>query len=147
MVRGQSSRSHQRRYALRILFEMDINKSTAKEVLEGKRLAGEDEPGEFAIELIEGVIAHMSELDDIISGYAEGWDLDRMPRVDRNVLRMALYEIFFTDIPPGVTIDEAVELAKDFSTLDSGKFVNGLLGKVNRDRESGELTLSENKPG
>ena len=141
MSKGQSSRSHQRRYALRILFEMDINRTTAREVLEGKRLVGEDEPGEFAIELMEGVIAQMPGLDQVISRYAEGWDLDRMPRVDRNILRMALYELFFTDIPPGVTIDEAVELAKDFSTEDSGKFVNGLLGQVNRDREAGTLTL------
>jgi N utilization substance protein B len=138
MSKGQSSRSHQRRYALRILFEMDINRTTAREVLEGKRLVGEDE---LAIELMEGVIAQMPGLDQVISRYAEGWDLDRMPRVDRNILRMALYELFFTDIPPGVTIDAAVELAKDFSTEDSGKFVNGLLGQVNRDREAGTLTL------
>lgn len=141
MTKGQSSRSHQRRYALRILFEMDINKTEVREVLEGKRQVGEDEPGEFAIELVEGVIKHMPDLDAVISRYAEGWDIDRMPRVDRNVLRMALFELFFTDIPPGATIDEAVELAKAFSTEDSGKFVNGLLGKVNRDRESGELSL------
>ena len=141
MTRGQSSRSHQRRYALRILFEMDINQSTVREVLDGKRMVGEDEPGQFAIEIVEGVIAHMCELDDIIKRYAEGWELDRMPRVDRNVLRIALYELFFTDIPPGVTIDEAVELAKSFSTEDSGKFVNGLLGCVNRDKEAGTLIL------
>lgn len=137
MTKGQSSRSHQRRYALRILFEMDINRTSVAEVLEGKRMVGEDEPGEFAVELIEGVIKHLSELDEIIASYAEGWELERMPRVDRNVLRMALFELFFTDIPTGVTIDEAVELAKSFSTEDSGKFVNGLLGRVNRDREAG----------
>lgn len=141
MTKGQSSRSHQRRYALRILFEMDINRTTVAEVLEGKRMVGEDEPGQFAIELIDGVIKQMPRLDGIIAKYAEGWDLDRMPRVDRNVLRMAVYELFFTDIPPGVTIDEAVELAKSFSTEDSGKFVNGLLGSVNRDREAGTLAL------
>lgn len=141
MTKGQSSRSHQRRYALRILFEMDINRTTVREVLEGKRMVGEDEPGEFAIELIEGVIKHLPELDEVIAEYAEGWELERMPRVDRNVLRMALFELFYTDIPAGVTIDEAVELAKSFSTQDSGKFVNGLLGRVNRDRESGTLSL------
>lgn len=141
MTKGQSSRSHQRRYALRILFEMDINRSTVAEVLEGKRKVGEEEPGDFAIELVEGVIKHKPDLDEIIVGYAEGWELERMPRVDRNVVRMALYELFFTDIPAGVTIDEAVELAKSFSTEDSGKFVNGLLGRINRDRETGSLSL------
>jgi transcription antitermination protein NusB len=141
MTKGQSSRSHQRRYALRILFEMDINRSTVKEVMEGKRLVGEDEPGDFAIQLVDGVIKNMPEIDEVIKQYAEGWDLDRMPRVDRNVLRMAIYELFLTDTPPGVTIDEAVELAKSFSTVDSGKFVNGLLGTVNRDREAGVLSL------
>ncbi len=141
MTKGQSSRSHQRRYALRVLFEMDINRSTVREVLDGKRKVGEEEPGEFAIELVEGVIRHMPRLAEVISRYAEGWDLDRMPRVDRNVLRMALFELFYTDIPPGVTIDEAVELAKAFSTAESGKFVNGLLGRVNRDREAGTVSL------
>jgi transcription antitermination protein NusB len=141
MTRGQSSRSHQRRYALRVLFEMDINRSTVKEVLDGKRLVGEDEPGEFAIQLVDGVIKNMPDLDNVIKQYAEGWDIERMPRVDRNVLRMALYELFYMDTPAGVAIDEAVELAKSFSTVDSGKFVNGLLGTVNRDREAGELSL------
>ena len=142
MTRGQSSRSHQRRYALRILFEMDINRTTMREVIDAKREVGEDPPGEFTYLLAEGVVSHMFDIDAVISRYAEGWDIERMPRVDRNILRMALYEIFFTDIPPGVTIDEAVELAKAFSTEDSGKFVNGLLGRVNRDREAGELSLS-----
>lgn len=63
-----------------------------------------------------------------------------MPLVDRNILRMSLYELFYMeDIPPGATIDEAVELAKSFSTEDSGKFVNGVLGRVNRDRDAGRL--------
>ena len=143
MAKGQSSRSHQRRTALRFLFEMDINRTSLREVIDAKREVGEDPPGEFAYEVITGVTDHRKEIDDVIQGYAEGWDIDRMPRVDRNVLRMAVYEIFFTDIPPGVTIDEAVELAKSFSTEDSGKFVNGLLGRVNRDREAGTLSLSE----
>ncbi|HEY5502135.1 MAG TPA: transcription antitermination factor NusB [Candidatus Anoxymicrobiaceae bacterium] len=143
MAKGQSSRSHQRRAALRFLFEMDINRTSLREVIDEKRKVGEDPPGEFAYEIIMGVTDHRKEIDDVIQGYAEGWDIDRMPRVDRNILRMGTYELFFTDIPPGVTIDEAVELAKSFSTEDSGKFVNGLLGRVNRDREEGTLSLSE----
>ena len=141
MAKGQSSRSHQRRAALRVLFEMDINRTTMAEVINAKREVGEDHPGEFAYQVIKGVTEHLAEIDDVIQRYAEGWDLDRMPRVDRNVLRMAIYEIFFTDVPPGVTIDEAVELANAYSTGESGKFVNGLLGGVNSDMESGVLSL------
>ncbi|MBU1672451.1 MAG: transcription antitermination factor NusB [Actinobacteria bacterium] len=142
MSKGSGTRSRQRRYALRILFEVDINRCAVKEVLDGKREVGEDPPSEFTIQLVEGVLAHRAEIDRVISQYSEGWDLDRMPVVDRNILRMSIFELFFLeDIPPGPTIDEAVELAKSFSTEDSGKFVNGVLGKVNLDRESGRLVI------
>ncbi len=142
MSRGASTRSRERRVALRILFEMDINDSTLTEVLEGKRQVGEDEPGDFTLELVRGVRKNLPGIDRVIKLYSEGWEIDRMPRVDRNVLRMSLYELFFMDdIPPGATIDEAVELAKAFSTEDSGKFINGVLGRVNRDRETGKLSL------
>jgi N utilization substance protein B len=121
---------------------MDINRSTLIEVLEGKRLVGEEAPGEFTKDLVRGVYRHMSDIDRVISDYSEGWRIERMPGVDRTVLRMSLYEIFFLeDVPVGATIDEAVELAKAFSTEDSGKFINGLLGRVNRDREAGKLSL------
>jgi N utilization substance protein B len=141
MPKGLSGRSKQRRHALRILFEMDINESSLDEVLEGKSKVGEEAPRDFVLELVRGVEEHRAELDRIISEYAEGWDLERMPLVDRNILRMSLYELFYMeDIPSGATIDEAVELAKSFSTEDSGKFVNGVLGRVNRDRDAGRLS-------
>jgi len=142
MQRGVTARGRQRRYALRVLFEMDINRSSIKEVLDGKRQVGGGEPGELAISLIEGVSEHRESIDGVISSYAEGWDIHRMPLVDRNILRMALFELFFMeDVPPGPTIDEAVELAKVFSTEDSGKFINGMLGKINRDREAGKVRV------
>jgi N utilization substance protein B len=141
MPKGLSGRSKQRRHALRILFEMDINESSLDEVLEGKSKVGEEAPRDFVLELVRGVEEHRAELDRIISEYAEGWDLERMPLVDRNILRMSLYELLYMeDIPSGATIDEAVELAKSFSTEDSGKFVNGVLGRVNRDRDAGRLS-------
>ncbi len=144
MSRGVSSRSKERRAALRILFEMDINNSTLVEVLEGKKLVDAEDPGEFAMELVRGVRQHQSEIDRVIRDYSEGWGLERMPGVDRTILRMSLYEIFFQDdIPAGASIDEAVELAKAFSTEDSGKFINGVLGRVNREREAGKLTLPD----
>ncbi|MBN1288510.1 MAG: transcription antitermination factor NusB [Actinobacteria bacterium] len=144
MATGTGSRRKQRRNVLRILFEMDINCSTVEEVLKGKRLAGEDVPGDFGIEIIRGVNTHLGKLDKVISRYSQGWDIERMPLVDRNILRMALVELFFiSDIPTAVTIDEAVELAKTFSTEDSGKFVNGVLGKINSEENEVKMILSE----
>jgi len=119
---------------------MDINRTDLDEVVRNKKLVGEAEPTEFTLQLVQGVTVHRAWLDGLISRYAEGWDLERMPRVDRNILRIALYELFYVeDIPPGVTIDEAVDIAKEFSTEDSGKFINGVLGRVNRDGETGDI--------
>jgi transcription antitermination protein NusB len=138
-----SSRGRQRRNALRILFEMDINRTGLEEVIRNKKLVGEVEPTEFTLQLVEGVTEHKAALDRMISRYAEGWDVERMPRVDRNILRIALFELFYVeDIPTGVTIDEAVDIAKEFSTEDSGKFINGVLGRVNRDRETGDVEMT-----
>lgn len=148
MAKGTGSRSRQRRSALRILFEMDINKSSVAEVMEAKRDAGEDRtPGELTVDLVSGVQKHRDEIDRVISRYSEGWELERMPRVDRNILRMSLCELFYMeDIPPGATIDEAVELAKAFSTSDSGSFINGVLGRINRDLEAGKSLYPGQKP-
>jgi transcription antitermination protein NusB len=148
MVKGIGRRSKQRRYALRILFEMDINSSTLEEVLESKLDAGEDrEPEPYTVDLVSGVEARKEAIDRVLSEYSEDWELERMPRVDRNILRMSLYELFFVeDVPPGVTIDEAVELAKVFSTGDSGRFVNGVLGRINRDLEAGKPLIPGQNP-
>lgn len=122
---------------------MDINNSTIKEVMRGRELAGEETPGDFTVSLVKGVNDNMKALDEIISRYAEGWDIERMPLVDRNILRMSLFELFFmSDIPPGASIDEAVELAKTFSTEDSGKFINGVLGRINREADEIKKSLS-----
>jgi len=86
---------------------------------------------EFADGLIRGVVEHRPELDQHITKFAQNWDLKRMAVVDRNILRLAIYEMYFRqDIPPVVSINEAVDIAKKFSTQDSGKFVNGILDKV-----------------
>jgi len=85
----------------------------------------------FADPLICGTLEHRNDLDDIIKKHAKNWDLHRMAAVDRNILRLALYEMHYRDdIPPVVSINEAVDIAKKFSTQDSGKFVNGILDKV-----------------
>jgi transcription antitermination protein NusB len=88
----------------------------------------------FAEPLIRGTLEHQPELDAHIKKYARNWDLHRMAVVDRNVLRLAIYEMLHRqDIPPVVSINEAVDIAKKFSTEDSGKFVNGILDKVKGD--------------
>jgi transcription antitermination protein NusB len=93
--------------------------------------AGEAAIRLFADPLIQGVIAHRDECDEVIRKHAKNWDLHRMATVDRNILRLAIYEMLHRDdIPPVVSINEAVDIAKKFSTQDSGKFVNGILDKV-----------------
>ena len=88
----------------------------------------------FAEELIKGVLEHLDALDTKIKAYAQNWELHRIAVVDRNILRLAIYELLFRDdIPPVVSINEAIELAKKFSTEDSGRFVNGVLDRVKKD--------------
>ncbi|HEY9350457.1 MAG TPA: transcription antitermination factor NusB, partial [Acidothermales bacterium] len=86
---------------------------------------------EYAIALVEGVVAHRERIDELLSTYAVGWTLERMPAVDRNVLRIGAYEILYRDdVPDAVAISEAVGLAQELSTDDSAAFVNGLLSRI-----------------
>lgn len=104
--------------------------------LEAKSESSADEARDYARLLAVGVKEHRTELDGHISGLAQGWPLDRQPSVDRNILRLALYEIIRVDsVPPVVAIDEAVELAKKYSTAESGKFVNGVLAGFLREHK------------
>lgn len=85
----------------------------------------------YARDLVTGVQSHHAEIDELIAGYADRWTIERMPIIDRNVIRIALFELLWgDDIPVAVAINEAVELAKELSTDDSGRFVNGLLGRI-----------------
>jgi N utilization substance protein B len=85
----------------------------------------------YAVSLVEGVAAHMDRIDELIGSYAEGWTLDRMPVVDRNIARIAVYELLYVaEIDDPVAISEAVELAKQMSTDDSPRFLNGILGRI-----------------
>jgi len=122
-------RTKARKHALDILHAADALSRPALEVL-----ADEQIPNEFTRELVEGVEAHRGELDDLIRSYADRWALERMPIVDRNLLRLGIFELLYRpEIPAGAAINEAVELAKLLSTEDSGRFVNGLLGRVARE--------------
>jgi N utilization substance protein B len=88
-------------------------------------------PNPLVVEMVEGVEDHRQQLDDLIAEHARNWSLERMPAIDRNVLRLALFELIGRpDVPTAVVIDEAVELAKRFSTDDSGRFVNGMLSAI-----------------
>jgi N utilization substance protein B len=84
--------------------------------------------------LVEGVVARRMEIDAVISRLAKGWRIERMPLVDRNVLRLGIYELVYTDTPVGVVVSEAIEIAKRYSTARSGSFVNGVLGKLADER-------------
>ncbi|OGM94936.1 transcription antitermination factor NusB [Candidatus Wolfebacteria bacterium RIFOXYD12_FULL_48_21] len=110
--------------------------------------AGIDEP-EFAWKLINGVIAHMTEIDNIIRRAAPQWPLEQIPVIDRNVLRIGLYELLFADhdeIPEKVAINEAIELAKNFGGPNSGKFINGVLGTVYKEIHQTEDAAESAKP-
>ena len=130
-----SARSKARKRALDVLYEADIRGSDPTVVLAGgiERRAQADEPAlnAYVSELVEGVQAHRERIDEVLSSYSMGWTLDRMPAVDRCVLRIGAYEILWReDIPDSVAIAEAVALAQDLSTDESPSFVNGLLARV-----------------
>jgi len=125
-----------REYALQILFQQDIRKDKPTATIL-KRFWAEhdvdDEVQAFTEEIIKGTYKHLAAINEKIHACAKNWSIDRMAAVDRNVLRMAVYEILYrNDIPTSVTINEAIEIAKKFGTDDSGSFVNGILDSVAR---------------
>jgi N utilization substance protein B len=127
-----SARSKARKRALDVLFEADLRGLDAVTVLADRLAAASDPPvPAYAVELVEGVVEHRPRIDELLSSYAEGWTLERMPGVDRAVLRIGVYELLWRDdVPDAVAIDEAVELAKSLSTDESPRFVNGVLGRI-----------------
>jgi N utilization substance protein B len=127
---GVGSRREARERALALMYEAETKSLTPAEVLDALPVP----PEPFAAELLIGVGDHTDEIDATIRAYAKGWTLERMPALDRALLRIGVYELSYTpDVPTGAVISEAVELAKTFSTDDSGKFVNGLLSAVAAD--------------
>ncbi|MEK8173256.1 transcription antitermination factor NusB [Streptomyces sp. M19] len=130
-----AARNKARKRAFQILFEADQRGTTAQTVLaDWIRHARTDDRqppvGEYTMQLVEGYGRHSARIDELISTYSVGWTLDRMPVVDRNILRLSAYELVWEDeTPDAVVIDEAVQLAKEFSTDESPAFINGLLGR------------------
>ncbi len=134
-----ATRSKARRRALEVLFEADLKGVDPRHILADRvarthRMSPQDtDPriGEYTIELVSGVADHLDRIDSLIETYSIGWPIDRMPAVDRNLLRLGLFELLWgNDVPDVVAIDEAVTLAQELSTADSPQFVNGLLDRL-----------------
>ncbi len=125
------ARSKARKAALDVLFEADQRRVPALEVLAARTAMADPPVREHTTALVEGVVQHAERIDELIETYSQGWPLDRMPAVDRSLLRMSVFELLYADdVPDSVVVDEAVELAKQLSTDDSPGFVNGLLGRL-----------------
>ena len=126
-----SARTKSRKRALDILFESELQGLSLGGSLAGRRELNDPPVNDYTVQLVEGVVAEQERIDALLSDHARGWTLDRMPGVDRNLLRIGAYEILCVDdVPDAVAISEAVELARDLSTEESPGFVNGLLSAI-----------------
>jgi N utilization substance protein B len=129
------ARSKARKRALDILYEAEIRREPVLDLLAERSAAGSSggtpPVSGYAAELVRGVQAHRERIDELLAEHSQGWTLDRMPAVDRNILRIGVYELYWgSGVPDGVAISEAVVLAKDLSTDGSPAFVNGLLARL-----------------
>jgi len=135
-----SARSKARKQTLDLLYEADIRGSSAAELMVLRDVV-DDGPDarpirEFTKELVTGVTEHRRKIDELIATYAQGWDMDRLPAVDRNILRLGIYEVIWSDeVADGVAIDEALNLAKELSTDESAGFIHGVLGRISTIKE------------
>ena len=133
------SRRRSRQRALQMIFLWDARRQPLDEVIDAwyQTLYSEEsrvkpDPDTFAAELVQGTVAHVAVIDEQIARHAEHWRMERMPAVDRNILRLAVYEMLFGGTPPAVAIDEALELARRYSNEESVQFVNGVLDAVHK---------------
>ena len=127
-----AARTKARKSAVDLLFEAEQRGLNAGELLKERLAAPVTEAPlrEFTADLVSGVVEHWTQIDDLLTTYSHGWPLERMPAVDRAILRLGAYEVLWADVPEGVAISEAVALATELSTDDSPKFVNGLLARL-----------------
>jgi transcription antitermination factor NusB len=126
-------RTRARQFALEVLYQVDLlgRKVLDDSLADMAERAGEPDVSEFAASLVRGTLENLPEIDPVIREVAENWDLSRMATIDRNVLRLGAYELLHRDdIPPKVSINEAIELGKQYSTAESGTFVNGILDRI-----------------
>lgn len=147
------SRKNARELAFQTLFQIDVGRNNIEKALE--YVFNENDLQEndrsFTEDLVTGTCKNTKEIDAVLSKFAEGWTVERMGNTDRNILRMAMYELVYReDVPVGVTVNEAVELAKHYGDDDSGRFVNGILGNIIRKftlpekPENSQADVSEN---
>src|SRR3954449_2074239 len=126
-----AARSKARKRAVDVLYAAELRGRDRREQLADEVAAGQPPVNDYTVRLVEGVAANAADIDRLIDEYASGWSLERLPDVDRAILRMAVFELLWADdVPDPVVIDEAVELAKTLSTDDSPAFVNGVLGAI-----------------
>lgn len=131
-----SSRTKARKRAVDAVFAADLRKISPLQLLDEVAALNSDRQNQdeifgYAREIVSGIVEHYAEIDDLLETYSQGWAIDRMPNLDRAILRVAVWEILFNDaVPDAVAVNEAVELAKELSTDESGSFINGLLSKI-----------------
>jgi N utilization substance protein B len=130
-----TARSKARKRALDVLFECEVRGLPLGDTLDERINAGEPPVNDYTVTLIRGVAEHQGRIDDLLRAYAEGWSLDRMPTVDRNALRIGVFEILYVDeTPDAVAVSEAMKLVRNLSTDDSPAYVNGILGNIVRNK-------------
>jgi transcription antitermination protein NusB len=126
-----AARSKARKRALDLLYASEMRRESAGTALDRAIADGEGPTNAYTTTLVRGVVEHQAEIDELLATYSQGWTLDRMPAVDRNVLRLGVYELLHADdVPSAVAMSEAVALVRDLSTDESPAFVNGLLGAI-----------------
>jgi N utilization substance protein B len=131
------ARSKARKRALDILYAAEVRGLDPVAAMDEAIAEGEGPTNPWTETLVRGVDSHRERIDELLASYSQGWTLDRMPAVDRNALRIGIFELLFAEeVPPAVAVTEAVALVRDLSTDDSPAFVNGVLGSMLRDRES-----------
>ncbi|MHB8124073.1 MAG: transcription antitermination factor NusB [Desulfitobacteriaceae bacterium] len=144
------SRRLARETALQVLFQLDFTKENPEldrtVAIWGEEFAVPKSSIAFAQELIRGTVEHLAEIDQKIAAFSEGWTIDRMANVDRNLMRLAAYEIFYrNDIPERVSLNEAIELAKRFGGDESAKFINGILDRLVSSKKSVDSVMEGSK--
>jgi len=130
-----SARGKARKRALDILFASELRSESPVVALDRAIDEGEGPSNDYTAVIVRGVVEHQARIDGLLSTYAQGWSLERMPAVDRNVLRLGVWEVLYADdVPDAVAVSEAMNLVRDLSTDDSPAFVNGVLGGIVRDK-------------
>lgn len=132
-----ASRSKARKRALDLLYASELRSESATDALDRAIADGEGPTNDYTSFLVRGVVEHQVRIDELLTSYAQGWTLQRMPVVDRNVLRLGVFELLYVDdVPDPVAVSEAMALVRDLSTDESPPFVNGVLGNILRDKAS-----------